>query len=305
MNIVSKGLKVFLLSIVVCIISFFVVVSFNTIKIGLFSEDLGYDVRGIKEGSEEVDELFRYYIKDDIDLLAEEYEAKGYKLTKKPIMSVVEEGSKDKPFEMGYEVFGTKNDNDEPVSLYKYYNQQGAEIVAKDFEKQGYEIRKYSFRSEVEKGAEVALSVISQLVCLFILISFIYNELWKLGNKDFEAIRLYGTPVNKLKGLYVGLVAIIPAFVFLTFALITKNSIMAELPIALFTFSNCYAYEILFSATNGAMFWADVQVWQAVIYYSVLIFIPVISLVSYIIGAKDISISEKLIYKNNKHKRRV
>ena len=79
-----------------------------------------------------------------------------------------------------------------------------------------------------------------------------------------------------------------------------KDTITAKLPIAIFTFSNCYAYEIIFSITNGAVNWADVQWWQALVYFAVLMIIPIIALVSYIIGYKDISLAEKLVYKNNK-----
>ncbi len=240
MDILKKGIKTFFTTIIVCIICFFLVVSFNALKIGLFSQDIGYDV------------------------------------------------------------YGKTEENADPEYLYSYYIKDGEDLKAEDYEKQGYQLLKYSIRSEVEKAPEIFCSVFSQIFCFVILVSFIYNELWKAGNKDFEAERLYGTAINKLKGLYIGLIAVVPSAVLLTFCLAMKDTITAKLPIAIFTFSNCYAYEIIFSITNGAVNWADVQWWQALVYFAVLMIIPIIALVSYIIGYKDISLAEKLVYKNNK-----
>lgn len=303
-NIVSKGFKTFATILLVSLISFFVVVSFNMIEIGLFSEDIGYDVRGQVEKDGDIELLYKYYIKPGIDQDAAKYEKEGYILSKRPIIALVGEGKDAKDTEIGVEVYGKKSADAEVEFLYKYYNQEGNAVLTAEYEEKKVELRRYSFRSDVEKGPATAISILSQLCCLFIIIAFIYNELWKIGNKDFEAIRLRGYTVNKLKGLYIGLIGIAPAFIFLTFALITKNSIMANSSIAIFTFSNAYAFETIFAITNGAIHWADVQWWQAIGYYGVLTVVPIISCVSYIIGVKDISLGEKFIYKNSKKNRR-
>lgn len=239
-DILLKSLKVYGHLIIVAILCFFLVVSFNALKVGLFTKDIGYDM----------------YIR-------------------------------------------TSEDAD-PEFLYTYYYADGDDLKLKEYEEQKENLLKYSIRSEIEKTPDVALSVLSQLFCIMMLISFIYNDLWKAGNKDFEAMRIHGKKLSKLKGLYIGLIASIPSVLFLTFALITKNSIMANSPIALFTYSNSYAFEIIFAATNGDMHWADVNLWQALVYYAVLLVTPIVCAVSYIIGVKDISLGERLIYKNNK-----
>ncbi len=244
-DIIIKALKVFFDTIIVGLICFFIVISFNSLEIGLFSTDIGYDA------------------------------------------------------------YGKVSDDAEPEFLYKHYYDDGDDTKIKEYEDKGYQVLKYSIRSEVDPAADILLSVVSQIACLVILISFIYNDLWKSGNKDFEATRIHGASFSKLKGLYIGLIAILPSLLFLTFSIITKNTIMAKMPIALFTYANCYAFEIIFSVTNGTMYWADVQPLQTVVYYAIHLIIPIVCLASYIIGYKDISISEKLIYKNGKKKRRV
>ncbi len=241
-DILLKSLKVFGHLIIVGIACFFIVVSFNALKIGLFSKDIGYDT------------------------------------------------------------YGRLSEDAKPEFLYTYYFDDGEDTKAKEYEDNGYELLKYSIRSDVDKGADIALSVLSQIFCLVIMISFIYNDVWRAGNKDFEAARIHGKKFSKIKGLYIGLIANIPAFIFLTVSLVLKSGATAKLPIALYTYAHSYAFEIIFAATNGAMYWADVQWWQVLVYYLVLIIVPLVCLVSYIIGYKDISIAEKLVYKNSKKK---
>ncbi len=244
-NIFLSGGKVFLSTIIVCFISFFIVISFNALSVGLTTKEIGETVYGRTSEDAEYEELYKHYYKDGKDTKTKEYEEKGY------------------------------------------------------------EILRYSFRSEVSKGAEIGFSIASQFCCAVILVSFIYNELWKRGNKDFEAFRLHNKPVKKIKGFLIGLVAVIPSFILLTFFVVTQNSISAKIPIAYYTFVNSYVFEIIHAVTGKVMYWADVKIWQVFVYYALLLVIPVISFISYFIGFKDISISEKLIYKNNSKKRRV
>lgn len=304
MDILKKGLKTFFTTLIVCVICFFVVVSFNALKIGLFSKDVGYDVYGSTEENADPELLYTYYIKGENDVKADKYKEQGYKLTEKPIIAEVGEGEKTEKTEIGYEVYGKKDSASKEELLYKYYTEEGDSVLAQEYKDKKVELLKYSIRSEVEKTPDILCSVLSQIFCIVILISFIYNDLWKAGNKDFEVERLYGTPINKFKGFIIGLIAVIPSAAFLTFCLITKSTIAAKLPIAIFTFANSYAYEVIFGVTNGVMYWADVQWWQALVYFAVLLIIPLIGLVSYIIGCKDISLSEKLVYKNNKKVKR-
>ncbi|MBO5210473.1 MAG: hypothetical protein J6B80_00915 [Clostridia bacterium] len=239
-DILLKSLKVYGHLIIVAILCFFLVVSFNALKIGLFTKDIGYDM----------------YLRTSEDA--------------------------------------------EPEFLYTYFYEDGEDLKLKEYEDQKDNLVKYSIRSDVEKTPDIALSVISQIFCIMMLVSFLYNDLWKVGNKDFEAMRIHSKKFSRLKGLYIGLIAILPSFIFLTFALVTKNSVMANSPIALFTYSNSYAFEIIIAVTKGAMHWADVKLWQAMVYYAVLFITPIVCEIAYVIGFKDISIGEKLIYKNSK-----
>lgn len=247
-DIVLKALRLFLTMFVSLIMCFFLVVSFNVLKVGLFTENIGYDVYG----------------------------------------TLKTEG---------------ENKDTEPKTehLYTYYFADGDDKMAEEFESKGYTLSKTSIRSEVEPAANIVISVISQLICLIITSSLIYGKLWQSGNRDFEAARLHGLKFSKLKGLYIGLSANLPMLIFLIFAVAAQNKV--KIPVALFAFGNAYAYEILLPLNKGIVYFSDADVWHIIAYFAVLLFVPLVSAVSYYIGFKDIVISEKLIYKNSKKKK--
>ena len=142
-------------------------------------------------------------------------------------------------------------------------------------------------------------------MCLVITGLFIYNTMWKTGNRDKEFQKLHGGKVYKAKGLYCGILAILPMLLALTFAIVTKNSICANVSTSLYAILNGYAFEILTAVNKNARVFADIGIWQILTYYGVLLIFPIVSTISYFIGFKDIVIMEKLVYKssNKKEKR--
>ncbi len=243
-DVILRALKIFAMTLVVSVCCFFVVVSFNTLKVVLFTDDVGY------------------------------------------------------------EVYGAASDDSEPEFLYKYYYDDGDDKKIEAYENDGYELSKYSIRSEVPTSVDITVNVVSQIFLIIILIAFIYNDMWKYGYKDFNRVRLQNLKRGKLHGLFVGLLAILPMFILLTVLLFSKSGVAEKLPIILYAYSNCYAFEIISAISSGIENFGDVNIWRAFGYYAVLVFVPIVCTISYYIGFKDISIAEKLIYKGQ-NKRRI
>ncbi|MBR5223012.1 MAG: hypothetical protein IKV81_02465 [Clostridia bacterium] len=241
-DIILKSLKLFLITFLSGIMCFFLVTSLNFMKVGLFSENIGYDMYGATEENLEMKHLYTYYFEDGDDEKYKEYEEQGYKLS--------------------------------GVSIY----------------------------SEINPTANITLSIISQVMCLVITGLFIYNTMWKTGNRDKEFEKLHGGKVYKAKGLYCGILAILPMLLALTFAIVTKNSICANVSTSLYAILNGYAFEILTAVNKNARVFADIGIWQILTYYGVLLIFPIVSTISYFIGFKDIVIMEKLVYKNSNKK---
>ncbi len=83
----KKGLKIFYLLFIANIMSFFIIMSFNVIISVAFTEQTGYHVYGIKEGSEEQEFLYTHYFEDGEDKKLKGYEDKGYELSTPSIRS--------------------------------------------------------------------------------------------------------------------------------------------------------------------------------------------------------------------------
>lgn len=241
-DIILKSLKLFLITFLSGIICFFVVTSISFIKVGLFSEKIGYDMYGATDEDPDMKHLYTYYFEDGDDKKYDEYKDKGYTLS--------------------------------GVSIY----------------------------SEVDRTANIALGVTSQAMCLIITALFIYNTMWKIGNRDKEIQKLHGGKATKLKGLYCGILVISPMLLLLTFAVITKNSICANVSTSLYAILNGYAFDIITTVSKNSKVFADTGILQILTFYGLLLIFPIVSTMAYIIGFKDIIIMEKLIYKNQSKK---
>ncbi len=203
---------------------------------------------------------------------------------------------------IGWQVYGTVDEAEKPEYLYTHYTKDGDDNKADEYEKEGYKLTMASIRSEVDDGIDTFIRILTQVLCFLIIILLIYGRLWQVGNDDRQAEKLHGIKENKFKGFYIGLLTVSPVTLFLIFAIITKNTVFAEMPVTIFTFFNSYAYEILLAVNKNTATFADVGLLQIILYFAIILIIPLTAMVSYIIGHKDIVILDKLIYKKAQKK---
>jgi len=126
---------------------------------------------------------------------------------------------------------------------------------------------------------------------------FVYNELWNLGFKDNNAVRIGIKKENKLKGLQIGTIATVPSIILLTVLVIGKNTFAKSVSIAWFALLNSHLYEAVILLTNGGGYVTELNALQILVFYLLLLIIPLIAHVAYVLGYKSILVSEKLIYK--------
>lgn len=239
-TIITKGLKLFGLSIIANIMCIILIMSFSVLATGLFTETIGYTVYGIKEG------------------------------------------------------------DTEQTELYTHYNADGEDTKKAEFEEQGYKLSEMSIRSEPSKASMAVWNVITQLFCLMLMISFIYNELWKIGSKDSNLVKFKAEKEDKLKGLKAGLVASAPAYILLIALAVLKGGITKNIPVAIFTFLNAYMHTSLDLIAADVLVFGDLAVWQLLLFAVCISVLPVTAWLSYLLGYKNFSIGEKLVYKKQK-----
>ena len=196
---------------------------------------------------------------------------------------------------IGYTMYGTVTEGEEIKQLYTYYYEDGDDTQKEIYKDKGYNLTEFSIRSVVPKGTRIFWHIVSQVFCFIIMFTFIYNILAKQGNKDSNLVNYKSQKEDKLKGLKIGLIAVAPSFVMLLYAAISK-----KVTIAMFAFLNSYLYDLISIICGGAKSFAELQIWQTLLLFILLVIIPLVSWGSYLLGYKSISISEKIIYKNKK-----
>lgn len=201
--------------------------------------------------------------------------------------------------EIGYTAYGTKADDEEPTKLYEYYFEDGEDTKKQEYVDKGYKVSEISIRSQVDKKSGMIWDIVTQIFLIFMAGVFVYNNLWNVGHKDISAVRHTEQNEDKLKGLKIGAITILPSFILLTVLTIGKLTFAKNISIALYALLNAYLYEGILLVSGGGGLFSQLAIWQIVCYYAMLLFVPLIAHVAYTLGYKDILVSEKLTYKKN------
>lgn len=193
----------------------------------------------------------------------------------------------------GYEVYGVKEGDEQSTLLYTHHNSDGEDLNQAKYEKEGYTItNKVAFRTNLKGTGKLVYYIGTQIIILIILFAFIYSQLWKAGNKDFQAVKIGKKTEDVLRGLKVGLMASAPHFIlFLCLVFIPKFKT------AIYIIANYHYFMINNSIIGDLKFANQIGVSQYLLLFLPFLFVPIAATVAYIIGYKDISISEKLVYK--------
>lgn len=91
-EILKDGGKLFIRTIFINIMCFFVVVSLISFAVAVFAEDVGYVAYGTTDKESEGEKLYTYYIADGEDTKLKEYEEQGYTVTTRAIREVNKTG---------------------------------------------------------------------------------------------------------------------------------------------------------------------------------------------------------------------
>ncbi len=199
--------------------------------------------------------------------------------------------------EVGYTVHGSLKQDEEAVKLYEYYYEDGEDQKYEEYEKQGYTLIKNAIRTQTSKKDGIIWDVVTQIFLIFMAGVFVYNNLWNIGRKDKNAVDHHLQNEDKFKGLKIGLITMIPSVVLLTVFAIGKATFAKNVTIALFAFLNTHLYKAILLITGGGGLFSELAVWQIIVFYALFLIVPIIAEIAYILGYKDIIVSERLTYK--------
>ncbi len=197
---------------------------------------------------------------------------------------------------IGYDATVLDKDGKE-VTHYTYVQEDGKEDTQlQKYEKDGYAVQKVNKRSELKGSGLLFCGIITQTFTLVLLTAFIYPKLWRIGAKDSNAVHFGRKPENVLYGLKVGLLASVPGVLILIAFLLFGGNV----PVSAYAFTNASFYTVITSFIKAGVRFSQISVLKKVLLFLPLLYVPAVSEAAYLLGYKDISLSEKLVYKNKK-----
>jgi len=205
---------------------------------------------------------------------------------------------------VGYVVKGSLEGSDEKEELYTFYYDEGEANDEDDtkwaeYEEKGYTLYKYAEKTKLTKGQTVSMVLITQIMCILFAGSFVFEILVKRGYKDGTLVRSGNKKADKLKGLKIGLLACIPAFItYILFLIFTGANKGAAIEI--YMIANSCFWPLLELTLGSVKTAGDIAIWQFIVMFMLQLVIPLIAMVSYFVGYKDYQFLSKIVYKKKR-----
>ena len=151
--------------------------------------------------------------------------------------------------------------------------------------------------SKLSNSGMACFLIVSQVVAFCLTCAFIYSELWHRGTKDSNLVKFKHKREDKLKGFKIGVASTVPNYLFLIFLVVAKLGLFPKFPLALYKILNSSVYSFIEVIIGSAVAVSELTVLRLALLFILPLIIPAIAGVSYILGYKNISLSDKFIYK--------
>lgn len=202
---------------------------------------------------------------------------------------------------IGYNAYVYTQDGDTPIDEYQYLytdtDGTGKDDTKKEnYEEQGYIVTTYNVRSTLSGSNRVIFLSVTQLLCFILVIAFSGNGVFKQGFKDANLVRTGHLRNDIFRGFKIGLVANLPFFVLFAL-LIILTIVTPNFRTVWYAFLNSHFYSAILWISGNSDIVSKLSVLQLVFLFLLQFVIPLASGIAYILGFKEINLTDKLIYK--------
>lgn len=207
--------------------------------------------------------------------------------------------------DIGYNAYVFEADSDDHIAEYKYYyndtdgdgKDNGTDTKKSEYEEQGYTVTTYKIRSVLSGSGKATFLVLTQLINLMITVSFVGSYTYKRGFKDSNLVRIGNIRADIFKGFKIGLVANIPFFLIFALTVAAAIGLAPNFRTAWYALLNSQYYSLILWISGKADVVSKLNAVQVVLLLLLQLVVPIISGTAYVMGFKEIKISDKLVYK--------
>lgn len=196
----------------------------------------------------------------------------------------------------GYRASVYEKDGKTLVTTYTHFAADGEDAKKADYEEKGYIVATENTRTAISKGGNAAYYIVLQTICIILIIGFIYHPLWHIGAKDSNAVNFNRRKEDVFRGLKIGILGTVPLFLLMAIILIFGKNVF-NIGFLSMIFAQYHSFIRIIS--GSVLLVKDLAIWQSLLMFLPLLIVPLVAFIAYLLGYKDISLSEKLIYTKN------
>ncbi|MBQ8740379.1 MAG: hypothetical protein IJY79_02380 [Clostridia bacterium] len=209
-------------------------------------------------------------------------------------------------YETGYKAFVYETETSEKsIAEYDYAytdkdgdgKDDGTDTKKEEYEDEGYTVITVKQRSTLTGAGKTVFLVSTQVLSLIMVIAFASNASYKQGFKDSNLVKIGHTKNDTLKGFKIGFIGNIPFLAIFVMAVVMSVGLAPDFRTVWYAFLNSHYYSAVMWITGNASTLSQLGILQYVLLFLLQLIVPVISGVAYILGLKEISLSEKIVYK--------
>lgn len=198
---------------------------------------------------------------------------------------------------VGYRVYELDESGEHNRLVTEHYYAEGEDVNAEIPLKEGQSV--YTIRQSSEK-VNRNTGIISSIFTLLIFASFPYNMLWNVGSKERNYVNFERLDKDILFGLKVGAVATIPSAVLYVLLILGKFGVLSDAIIRWHRIINTPFIPYIDAVEGGVKAATELSFGSLLAVAVPLFFVPLVCMVGYVLGYRQISVRERLIYKKAK-----
>lgn len=139
--------------------------------------------------------------------------------------------------------------------------------------------------------------ILAQIFSFVMMTGILCGTVWEMGNKDIWAVKHDRINENKLRGLYVGVIAAIPSLAIFVLLVLSHLEVFKPTFLDTYRLFNSHFHYILTLIYSGAENAAQLSVGQLALCGALNLYLPILAFISYLMGYSDINLIEKITFK--------